>query len=216
MNLPVLNTQGQAVGEIAVQDEVFGVEPHPAAVHQAMVRQLANARQGNAQTKTRGEMAGSGRKLYAQKHTGRARAGMRRTPLRRGGGKAFGPKPRSYRQDMPKKMRRLALLSALSDKVRQGEMVVVVELKLDAPKVREMAGILKALKAAPPTLVVTDAPQPPVVLSARNLKGVKTLPAPLLNVLDLLHHRVMVITVPGVRRVEEIWGKKEAPGVGAS
>ena len=209
MILPVRNTQGEEVGPIEVQDELFGVPPHPAVVHQALVRQQANARQGDACAKTRGEVIGSTHKPHRQKHTGWARAGSVKSPLRRGGGKAFPPRPRSYRQGMPKKMHRLALKSALSDKVREGGVIVTDGLELSGPRTKEMGRILSALGAQPSVLVVTAQAQPEVIKSARNLPGVKTLPAPLLNVADLLFSRFLVITVAAVRRVEEIWGRTE-------
>lgn len=210
---PVRNIQGEVVGQIELAPALFQVPVHQAVVHQALLRQLANARQGNASTLTRGEVAGSGRKLFAQKHTGWSRRGMLRNPLAKGSGTAFGPKPRSYRQGMPKKMRRLALKSVLSDKVREGEIIVVEQLSLAQPRAKEMKQILSNLGAPVSTLLVTAAAEPNVVKSARNLPEVKTLPAPLLNVADLLFHRFLVITADGVKRVHEIWGEKEKRGV---
>jgi len=208
MQVPVKNKQGEVVGHIEVQDSIFGVPFNMAVVHQALVRQLANARAGTADTKTRGEVAGSTRKLYPQKHTGWARAGDRRSPIRRGGGVAFGPHPRSYRQRMPKKMRRLALKCVLSAKLRDGELVVVDDIMPPVPKTKEMLRILRNLEGEGSSLIVTPEPQPPVVLSARNIPGVKTLPAPLLNVRDLLSHKKLIMTVDAVRRVEQVWGAK--------
>ncbi len=208
MILPVRNLQGKEVESIEVRDDVFAVPPHSAVVHQALVRQQANARQGNAVAKTRGEVAGSTRKPFSQKHTGRARRGSMRSPLQPGGGKAFPPQLRSYRQDMPKKMRRLALKVVLSDKIREGGVVVVSNLDITGSRTREMAQILGSLGVAGSTLVVTAQAEPAVVRAGRNLPGVKTLPAPLLNVADVLSRRTMVITVDGVRRAEELWGQR--------
>lgn len=210
MILPVRNLQGEEVDRIEVQDSVFAVPPHPALLHQALVRQQANARQGDAVAKTRGEVAGTTRKPFPQKHTGQARRGSLRTPLQPGGGKAFPPQPRSYRQDMPKKMRRLALKVALSDKVREGVVVVVSNLDVGSARTRDMAQVMSNLGVVGSALVVTAGADQGVVRAGRNLPGVKTLPAPLLNVEDVLSRRHMVITVDGVRRAEELWGQKGA------
>ncbi|MFQ5825738.1 MAG: 50S ribosomal protein L4 [Dehalococcoidia bacterium] len=208
MKLPVHNRAGEVIDHIEVQEAVFDVPPNGAVIHQAMVRQLANARQGTASTKTRSQVSGSTRKLFRQKHTGLARAGVRRSPLRRGGGVAFGPHPRSYRQAMPKKMRRLALRCVLSAKARDGELLVVDELELPQPRTQEMRDILGALGSDSSALVVTGEPVPNVIKSARNLPGIKTLPAALLNVVDLLSRRRLIMTVAAVRRAEAIWGSK--------
>lgn len=204
VQIPVHNIQGEVVENIALQDEVFGVPPNHAVVHQALVRQLANARKGTASTKTRAQVSGGGRKPFRQKGTGRARQGDSRSPLLRGGGAAFGPQPRSYRQAMPKKIRRLALRCVLSAKVAEGEMVVVDELALNEPKTREMARILAVLGVVSSVLIVTDEPEYNTYKSARNLERVKTLPANLLNVGDILSHRILIITVGAVRRVEQM------------
>ncbi|HEY78486.1 MAG TPA: 50S ribosomal protein L4 [Dehalococcoidia bacterium] len=210
MQLPVYNLAGEPVSEIDVSDSVFLVPFNGAVVHQAMVRQMANARQGTASTKTRGEVAYSTRKLFRQKHTGNARAGSRRSPLRRGGGVTFGPQPRSYRQAMPRKMRRLALRCLLSAKAGDGELKVVEQLTLDQPRTREMVKILSTLGAEESALIVTEAPEGNVIKSAQNLSGIKTIPAGLLNVVDLLSYRILLMTVAAVRRVEQLWGQ-EAP-----
>lgn len=208
MQVSVRNIQGEETGQIEVLDSVFGLPFNEAVVHQALLRQQANARVGTANTKRRGEVAGSTRKLYMQKHTGRARAGSLRSPLRRGGGIIFGPHPRSYAQRMPKKMRRLAIKCMLSDKLRQGEMVVVDEITLPQAKTKAMADILKSLQIPIPTLVVTPEFQNTVILAARNLPQVKTLPAPQLNVVDLLSHKALLITTEAVRKVEALWGEE--------
>ena len=208
MILPVRNLQGEEVDRIEVQDAVFGAPPHPAVLHQALVRQRANARQGNAVAKTRGEVAGSTRKPFSQKHTGRARRGDMRSPLQPGGGKAFPPQLRSFRKDMPKKMRRLALKVALSDMVREDAVVVVSGMDMDAPRTREMAQAIAGLGVKGSMLLVTAQAEPGIVRASRNLSEVKTLPAPLLNVVDIVSRRTMVITVDGIRRAEEMWGQK--------
>jgi len=205
VQVPVHNLSGEVVDHIELSEDVFGVPPNQAVVHQALVRQLANARQGTASTKTRAQVSGGGRKPFRQKGTGRARRGSSRSPILRGGGVAFGPHPRSYRQAMPRKMRRLALRCILSSKVAEGEMVVVEGLIFEEPRTKEMARILAALGVSSSALIVTAEADVNVYKSARNLEKIKTLPANLLNVVDLLSHRILMITVAGVRRVEEIW-----------
>lgn len=218
VQVPVYDLSGEVVEHIELKDDVFGVPPNEAVVHQALVRQLANARQGNASTKTRAQVAGGGRKPFRQKGTGRARRGSLSAPLYRGGGVAFGPHPRSYRQAMPKKMRALALRCVLSSKAAQGEMVVVQEFTFDQPKTKEMARILGALGINSSALIVTAEPDVNLYKSARNLERIKILPANLLNVVDLLSHKVLMVTVAGVRKVEEIWtpGERKEMAVKAS
>jgi len=212
VQVPVYSLGGEVIKHIEISDAVFAVPFNQAVVHQAMVRQLANARQGTSSTKTRGEVAGSGVKLYAQKHTGRARAGSRRSPTRRGGGTAFGPKPRSYRQAMPKQMRRLALRCTLSAKARDGELKILEQLKLDQPKTKEMERILTALGVDSSALIATDKPEENVVKSARNLVGIKTIPARLLNVVDMLSYKMLLMTEAAVRNVEQLWGQSSPQG----
>lgn len=216
MQVQVYNLKGEVVSQIEIGDDVFGVPFNEAVVHQALVRQLANRRQGTADTKTRGEVRGSTRKLFAQKHTGRARRGDKRSPLLRGGGVAFGPHPRSYRQAMPKKMRRLALRCVLSAKVSDGEVKVVDRLELDEPKTKGILDILLSLGVGTSALIATAGTEANVVKSARNLLGVKTTPASLLNVADLLSYRTLIVTVAAVRRMEELWGQKPTQEVATS
>lgn len=215
MDYPLLNQAGTQLSTVQLRDDVFGLVPHEAVVHQALLRQLANARQGTHDTKTRGEVEGSTRKLYRQKGTGRARQGGIRAPHRRGGGITFGPHPRSYRQAMPKKMRRLAIRSVLSAKAREGELVLVDALTFPEIKTKLMTEVLEALKVQGTALVVTEAPQQEVILSARNVPGVFTLPAPQLNVATLLAHRYLVLTLAAARRAEEIWGAPAAAAAAA-
>jgi len=212
VEVPVYNLAGEIVKHIEISDKVFAVPFNQAVVHQALVRQQANARQGTASTKTRGEVSGSSRKLFRQKHTGLARAGRRRSPIRRGGGAAFGPKPRSYRQAMPKKMRQLALRCALSAKVEDGELKVLEQLKLDHPKTKEMVRILEALEVDSSALIATDEPEENVILSARNLAGIKTIPARLLNVVDILSYKMLLMTEDAVRKAEQLWGQGVSQG----
>ena len=211
MEVPVYSLSGEVVKHIEISDGVFAVPFNQAVVHQAVIRQRANARQGTASTKTRSEVAGGGRKLFRQKHTGLARAGSRRSPLRRGGGIIFGPKPRSYRQDMPKKMRQLALRCVLSAKARDEELMVLEELKFDQPKTKQMAGILAALGVDSSALIVTDEPEENVVKSSRNLAGIKTIPANILNVVDILSYKMLLMTEAAVRKAEQLWGGSNAP-----
>jgi large subunit ribosomal protein L4 len=210
VEVPVYNLSGEVVKHIEISDEVFAVPFNQAVVHQAVVRQQANARQGTASTKTRGEVSGSGKKLYRQKHTGMARAGDRRSPTRRGGGIIFGPRPRSYRQEMPKKMRQLALRCALSAKVRDEELMVLEKLKLDQPKTKEMETFLAALGVSSLALIVTDEPEENVVKSAHNLVWIKTMPANMLNVVDILSYKRLLMTEAAVRKVEQLWGGSNA------
>ncbi len=205
VKVPVHSIEGEVVDHIELNEAVFGIPVEQAVVHQAMVRQLANARQGTASSKTRSQVSGGGRKLFRQKGTGFARRGSRRAPLLRGGGVAFGPHPRSYRQAMPKKMRRLALRCVLSAKVAGEEMIVVDKLALEEPKTKEMARILANLGVDSSALIVTAEPDPNVYKSARNLERTKTLPARMLNVVDLISHRRLMITVESVKVVEEMW-----------
>jgi len=208
VQVPVYNLAGEVVKHIDISDQVFAVPFNQAVVHQVLVGQRANARQGTADTKTRSEVAGSGVKLYRQKHTGLARAGGRRSPLRRGGGIVFGPHPRSYRQSIPKKMRRLALRCVLSAKAGGGELKVLEQLKFDEPRTKEMVKVLAALGLDSSTLIVTSEPEENVVKSARNLPGIKTIPANLLNVVDILSYKILLMTEAAVHKVEQLWGEK--------
>jgi len=210
VQISVYNNAGQEITKIEVADSVFGVKPNEALVHQALVRQLANSRQGTADTKTRREVSGSSRKLYRQKHTGMARAGNRRSPLRRGGGIIFGPHPRSYRQAMPKKMRRLAIRNILSAKVAGEELKVIDSFGLEEPKTKQMAQILQALGIGSSALLVTADIDTTVVKSARNIATMKTLPANMLNIVDIMSYDILLMTVDAVRRVESMFGEVEA------
>lgn len=207
MQTPVYNLTGEVVDQIEISDRIFGVPFNQSVVHQAMVRQQANARQGTASTKTRSEVRGTSRKMYRQKGTGFARAGSIRSPLRRGGGIAFGPKPRSYRQAIPKKMRRLALRCVLSAKARDEELMILESLKFDEPKTKEMVRILGALKVDSSALIVTSEAEANMIKSARNLARIKTLPANLLNIVDILSHKKLLMEVAAVRKAEQLWGE---------
>ena len=206
MQVPVYSLDMEVVKHIEISEDVFAVPFNQAVVHQAMLRQRANARQGTASAKTRSEVSGSSRKLFRQKHTGFARAGSRRSPLRRGGGIVFGPHPRSYRQAMPKKMRQLALRCVLSAKVGDGELMVLEQLKLKQPKTKEMIRILAVLGVDSSALIATSEPEENIIKSARNLARIKTMPASLLNVVDILSYKRLLMTESAVRKAERLWG----------
>jgi large subunit ribosomal protein L4 len=207
MKVPVYSLSGEVLEETELDQAVFDLPFNEAVVHQAMVRQLANRRQGTASAKTRAEVSGSTRKLYAQKHTGRARRGSIKSPLLRGGGVAFGPKPRAYRQCMPRKMRKLALKCLLSAKARDGNIRLIEKLDFEAPKTRDVMNVLSSLGIDSSTLILTAQVTPNVVRSAANLPEVKVLPSGLINVLDLLSYEMLVATVPAIRNIEQIWGE---------
>jgi large subunit ribosomal protein L4 len=208
MRTPVYNLAGEVVGQVEISEDIFAIPSNEAVVHQAMVRQLANRRQGTASTKTRGEVSGSSRKLYMQKHTGRARRGDIKSPLLRGGGVVFGPKPRCYRKSMPRKMRRLAIKCLLSNKIREGNMKVVEDFDFEEAKTKNMANFLAALGVDVSALMLTSHSLPNIVKSARNLSNVKILPSALINVLDLLSYKTLISTTSGIHTIEEIWGGK--------
>jgi large subunit ribosomal protein L4 len=212
VQLPLYNMAGEIKGNIELDDSVFGIMFNEAVVHQALVRQQANARQGTASTKTRGEVRGSTRKLFRQKHTGNARAGSIKSPLRKGGGIVFGPKPRDYRQGMPKAMRQLAIRCVLSAKAENNMIVVIDELKFEAPKTRDMVGVIKALGIEGKTLVALEQADTNVIKSARNIPNIKTIQARQLNVGDILSYNKLLITETALRQVESIWGGVCASG----
>ena len=202
----VLSQTGASVGEIELNDAIFGITPNEAVLFDAVIAQRASLRQGNHKVKNRSEVAGGGRKPWRQKGTGRARQGSIRSPQWRGGGIVFGPTPRSYAYKLPKKVRRLALKSALSAKVLEQNFVVLDALNLDAPKTKDFAAILKALEINKKALFVTAELNENVALSARNIPGVTVLTATGINVLDLLGHEKVVFTKDAVNKVEEVLG----------
>ncbi|HEY8450372.1 MAG TPA: 50S ribosomal protein L4 [Bacillota bacterium] len=203
-SVPVYNTAGEPVGEIELSDAVFAARIKPALLRQAVVMYEANRRVGTAATKTRAMVSGGGRKPWRQKGLGRARQGSIRSPLWRKGGIVFGPQPRDYRQRMPKQMRRAALKSALSAKLRDGEITVVEGLQLEEPKTRQIAEVLERLKVrdSRPLLVLPDYDQR-IYLAARNLDGVRTIVAKDLNAYEVLKHGRLVLTRDAVARIEE-------------
>jgi large subunit ribosomal protein L4 len=203
--LSVYNLAGQVTGEIELNDQVFGVEFNEAVVHQAIVMQLANQRQGTSATKTRGMVRGGGRKPWKQKGTGRARCGSTRSPIWVGGGTTFGPQPRSYAKKMPRKARRLALCCALSAKVAAGEMVVVEGLTFDAPKTKNVVAMLGAFDAADKkALIITNGDNVNVELSARNMPKVTAISNMGLNCFDILNSNKVFLDKEIVEQIEEV------------
>lgn len=202
----VYNLEGQTVGEIELSDAVFGAPVNDALMHQAVVTYLNNQRQGTASTKTRAEVRGGGRKPWRQKGTGRARHGSIRSPIWVGGGVTFGPKPREFRQAMPKKARRAAMRSALSAKVRDGEIIVLETLALAEPKTKQMAAVLSRLSAERKPLIVLAERDRNVELSTRNLPGAGTTQATDMNVYQVLAHDKLVLTKDAVAKLEEALG----------
>lgn len=200
------NIAGAQTGEIELNDSVFGVEVNEAVVRQAVLRQLANERLGTHSTKPRGLVRGGGRKPWKQKGTGRARCGSTRSPLWVGGGTVWGPHPRSYEQKMPRKARRLAVKSALSDKVNTNELFVLDEINLAAPKTKEVVQIVNNFKfAGEKVLFVTDHDEI-VTRCARNIEGVKAVSTENINIFDLLHYTKLFVTKSAVAKIEEVLG----------
>lgn len=205
--LTVLDMSGKQVGDIELAEKVFGITPNEAVLHDAIVMQQASRRRGTHAVKTRAAVRGGGRKPWKQKGTGRARQGSIRSPQWVGGGIVFGPTPRSYAYKLPKKVRRLAIKSALSSKVLDQEMVVLDELKLEQAKTRELVQVLKNLGIEKKALIVTDQLEDKAVLAARNIPGVKLIKADGLNVLDVVYHDKVILTRGAVNRVEEVLGQ---------
>jgi len=202
MKVDVKSISGKKVGSVDLSDDVFAIEPNSAVMHQALVRQQANARQGTHKAKTRGEVQGTTAKWYRQKGTGRARHGDRKAPIFVGGGQAHKPQPRDYAQKMPRKMRRLALRSALSAKAASSAIVVVDELVFDDPKTVNMLEMLDALKLEGSAVVLLPERNENVEKSARNLDDIKTLRAGYLNIRDLLGHDYVIIPKDAVSVIE--------------
>ncbi|WP_129692071.1 50S ribosomal protein L4 [Gottfriedia acidiceleris] len=200
----MFNQTGAQVGEIELADAVFGIAPNEHALFDAVMMQRASLRQGTHKVKTRSEVRGGGRKPWRQKGTGRARQGSIRSPQWRGGGIVFGPTPRSYSYKLPKKVRRLAIKSALSTKVLEQNMLVLEDLALNAPKTKDMVTVLTGLSVAKKVLIVTADLNENVALSARNIPGITVLAANEVNVIDVLHHDTLIMTKAAVEKVEEV------------
>ena len=201
----MLNMAGQEVGTIELKDAIFGIEPNQNAVHAVVKNILANRRQGTQSAKTRAEVRGGGRKPFRQKGTGRHRQGSSTDPSQVGGGVVFAPKPRSYRYSLPKKLRRLAMLSALSSKVAEKEIIVIDEIKFEEPKTKEMVKMLEAVKAEKKALIVTAEKDYNVVKSAANIPGVRTALVGTMNVYEIINHESFIVTQEAVKKIEEVY-----------
>lgn len=201
----VYNVSGEQVSEITLNDNVFGVEVNEHVLYEVVKNQLANKRQGTQSVKTRAEVRGGGRKPWRQKGTGRARHGSIRSPLWVGGGVTFAPKPRDYSYTLPKKVRRLAMKSALTSKVNNNELIVLDELTLEVPKTKEMVNILKNLKVGKKALIVLGERDETVIKSAKNIPGIETISVNTLNVYDILKYDNFIITKDAVQKVEEVY-----------
>ncbi|MCI1859272.1 MAG: 50S ribosomal protein L4 [Sporolactobacillus sp.] len=204
--LTVYDQKGSEVGDVELSDAVFGITPNEHVVYQAVIMQQASRRQGTHAVKNRSAVRGGGRKPWRQKGTGRARQGSIRSPQWVGGGTVFGPTPRSYAYKLPKKVRRLAIRSVLSDKVGEKSMIVLDNLTFEAPKTKAFIEVLKNLSVKEKTLVVIGETDDNVILSARNLPGVTVLSAERVNVLDVMAHDKLIVTQKAAEKLEEVLG----------
>ena len=209
MELPLRNTRGEVTGTVEVSEILFNQPMNQALVHQAVVMYQSNRRSGTHSTKTRAEVSGGGRKPWPQKHTGRARQGSTRSPQWRHGGVAFGPKPRSYRKAMPRRMRHQALRCVLSEKARTGKLVLVEGLNVSEARTKEMMGLLQALGVTRSTLIVTREPELNIVRSAHNIDKVWTLPVRLLNAYELLRRDGVIMSVEAVQEAQSLWESED-------
>jgi large subunit ribosomal protein L4 len=212
MQVPVYNTQGEQVSEAELRDDIFAAPVHEALMHQALTRQLANARLGTHKTKTRSEVRGGGRKPWRQKGTGRARQGSIRSPQWRGGATVFGPTPRSYSQKMPRKMRRQALRSALSVKAAGSQIVLLDALEMAEPKTKQIKEILRNLSIDASALILLPQRDEVILRSVRNLPEVRTLVAQYLNVRDLLKFETILVPLASLEVIEGILGQAAQGG----
>lgn len=201
----MLNMLGQEAGTLELRDDIFGIEVNEYAVHAVIKNYLANQRQGTQSAKNRGEVRGGGRKPFRQKGTGRHRQGSSTDPSQIGGGVVFAPKPRDYRYTLPKKLRRLAMKSALSAKVADSEIIVLDTLAFEAPKTKEMIQVLANVKAAKKALIVTDIKNENVVRSAANIPGVMTTAVGQLNVYDIVNHNSLIVTKDAINKIQEVY-----------
>ncbi|TSO25827.1 50S ribosomal protein L4 [Lactobacillus sp. LL6] len=201
-NLKVIDQNGKESGEVTLNDKVFAVEPNESVIFDAIIRQRAGKRQGTSKVKNRSAVRGGGKKPWRQKGTGRARQGSIRSPQWRGGGVVFGPTPRSYAYNMPRKQRRLAIKSVLSQKLIDEDLIVLDKLTMSAPKTKEFVSMLNSLKVEGKVLVVSDDEN--VKLSARNLTNVKVVPVNGLNVEDAVNYEKLILTQDAVKKIEEV------------
>lgn len=204
-NIKMLNMAGAEVGEITLNDAIFGIETNEYAVHATVKNYLANQRQGTQSAKTRSEVRGGGRKPFRQKGTGRHRQGSTTDPSQIGGGIVFAPKPRDYSYAIPKKVKRLALKSALSAKVAENELIVLDELKFEAPKTKEMVKVLENVKAEKKALIVLAEKDENVIRSASNLQGVRTALVSTMNVYEIVNHYSLILTKAAAEKIEEVY-----------
>ena len=204
-NVKVFSMAGQEVGTMELSDVIFGADINGAVLHAAVRAYLLNQRQGTQSAKTRGEVRGGGRKPFRQKGTGRHRQGSSTDPSQIGGGVGFLPKPRCYRYTLPKKLRRLAMKSALSSKVLEKEIIVLNELKFDAPKTKEMIKVLENVKAGRKALIITAEKDENVVRSAANIPGVRTALVGTMNVYEIVNHESFIVTQEAVKKIEEVY-----------
>ncbi|MBR2806539.1 MAG: 50S ribosomal protein L4 [Oscillospiraceae bacterium] len=203
----VYDMTGKEVSTVELSDSVFGIEPNVAVMHEAVVAFLANQRQGTQSTKTRAEVSGGGRKPWRQKGTGRARQGSIRSPQWTHGGVALGPKPRDYRVSMNRKAHKLAMISALSSKVKADELILVDNIALEGYKTKAVAEMLSKLGAEGKTAIVLNEKDPVVIKSAANIEGVSTMLSNTINVYDILNCGKMVLTVDAAKKIEEVYAK---------
>jgi len=208
----VRNLKNEEVGEVELSDAVFGAPLNEALIHAAVRNFMANARQGTSATKTRGDVSGAGRKLWKQKGTGRARIASLRSPLWKGGGNVHGPQPRDWSYNMPKKMRHGALRSALSERVREGKVVLVDGWPIEKPKTKEFVGALKQLGYEGKTLIVDSLDNENLLLSTRNVQSTKVVNSFGLNIYDLLYHDSLIISEAAVKEIEDLLGPRKEGG----
>jgi len=205
--MKLINFQGEVVGSLELSDAVFGAPIHVPAMHQVVVAQLANARQGTASAKSRSEVSGGGRKPFRQKHTGRARAGSTRSPLWLKGGVAHGPKPRDYSQKVNRKVRQLAMRSALSLKATEDRMLVLENANLETPKTKAMLAFLGKVEATRKPLMVIHESNENVYRSAANIPGAKVIHVDSINVYDILNHEHLIMTAESAQKLQEVYGR---------
>lgn len=204
IDLSVQNIKGENIGEVSLRDNIFNAKVNKYLIQQVVKRYLANKRRGTASTKNRSEVRGGGAKPWKQKGTGRARAGTNRSPIWVGGGTVFGPSPRDYSFSLPKKMKIAALKSALSDKLKNKEIIIIDELLLKENKTSKMVEILKNLQASKKPLIITEKEDNMIVLSVRNIKGAKVLPVSKINTYDLINQEKIIITKKALQKIEEV------------
>jgi large subunit ribosomal protein L4 len=204
IDLSVQNIKGENIGEVSLRDNIFNTKVNKYLIKQVVKRYLANKRRGTASTKNRSEVRGGGAKPWKQKGTGRARAGTNRSPVWVGGGTVFGPSPRDYSFSLPKKMKIAALKSALSDKLKNKEIIIIDELLLKENKTSKMVEILKNLQASKKPLIITEKEDTMIVLSVRNIKGAMVLPVSKINTYDLINQEKIIITKKALQKIEEV------------